>query len=94
MGESRNLQGKTSVLARGDREKLYGKRERRAVAGTVATTGEGGRLTGRYIFRNQLMQSEGVGAAYRAWRREWRGANKEYVGLAWERMWMRSRTRS
>ena len=42
------------------------------------------RLTGdltEYQFRNQLMQSEGVGEAYRTWRRQWKGPNKEYVSL-------------
>ncbi|KIJ38893.1 glycoside hydrolase family 2 protein [Sphaerobolus stellatus SS14] len=47
------------------------------------------RVTGDFeshVYLTQLMQSEGVGFAYRSWRREWRGKGKEYCGgvLVWQ----------
>lgn len=41
--------------------------------------GGGSSILGSYVFLTRLMQSEGVGHAYRSWRREWRGKGKEYV---------------
>ena len=32
-----------------------------------------------HIYHTQIMQSEALGWAYRAWRREWRGRGKEFV---------------
>ena len=39
-----------------------------------------------YVYYTQIMQAETLASAYRLWRREWRGPNKEYVGgaLAWQ----------
>lgn len=39
-----------------------------------------------YVYYTQIMQAECLAAAYRLWRREWRGPNKEYVGgaLVWQ----------
>ncbi|EMD39457.1 glycoside hydrolase family 2 protein [Gelatoporia subvermispora B] len=39
-----------------------------------------------HIYNTQIMQSEAVSLAYRAWRREWRGPGKEYNGgaLIWQ----------
>ncbi|KAF8580934.1 glycoside hydrolase family 2 protein [Ramaria rubella] len=39
-----------------------------------------------YIYLTQLNQSEGVGHAYRSWRREWRGKGKEYCSgvIVWQ----------
>lgn len=39
-----------------------------------------------WIYSTQLMQSECIAYAYRCWRREWKGANKRYVGgaLVWQ----------
>ncbi|KAJ3111243.1 hypothetical protein HDU96_005877 [Phlyctochytrium bullatum] len=39
-----------------------------------------------FIYATQLMQSEALSTAYRAWRREWRGRDQELVGgaLVWQ----------
>lgn len=39
-----------------------------------------------YIYSTQLMQSEALSAAYRAWRRNWQGPGKEYTSgaLVWQ----------
>jgi beta-mannosidase len=39
-----------------------------------------------YVYYTQIMQAETLASAYRLWRREWRGPNKEYVGgaLVWQ----------
>ena len=39
-----------------------------------------------YVFYTQIMQAECISAAYRLWRREWRGRRKEYVAgaLVWQ----------
>ncbi|KAH9891930.1 glycoside hydrolase [Cubamyces lactineus] len=39
-----------------------------------------------HIYNTQIMQSEAVSLAYRAWRREWRGRGKEYTAgaLIWQ----------
>jgi beta-mannosidase len=39
-----------------------------------------------HIYHTQLLQSEAVGTAYRAWRRDWRGPGREYCGgaLVWQ----------
>lgn len=39
-----------------------------------------------WVYVTQLLQAESVGAAYRGWRREWRGEGKEYCGgvLVWQ----------
>ncbi|KAL2862520.1 beta-mannosidase [Aspergillus lucknowensis] len=39
-----------------------------------------------YIYCSQLIQSEGVSTAYRAWRRQWQGPGNEYCGgaLVWQ----------
>ncbi|ORY26762.1 glycoside hydrolase superfamily [Naematelia encephala] len=39
-----------------------------------------------YVYYTQIMQAECLGAAYRLWRREWRGEGKEYVAgaLVWQ----------
>ncbi|KAI0326209.1 glycoside hydrolase [Cubamyces sp. BRFM 1775] len=39
-----------------------------------------------HIYNTQMMQSEAVSLAYRAWRREWRGKGKEYTAgaLIWQ----------
>jgi len=39
-----------------------------------------------YIYYTQVMQSEALASAYRLWRREWCGPDKEYVGgaLVWQ----------
>ena len=36
----------------------------------------------RHVYNSQIMQSEAVSLAYRAWRREWRGKGKQYVRRA------------
>ncbi|KAI0345567.1 glycoside hydrolase [Trametopsis cervina] len=40
----------------------------------------------RYVYHQQIMQSEAVSLAYRMWRREWRGKGKEYCAgaLVWQ----------
>ncbi|GJJ14878.1 hypothetical protein Clacol_009147 [Clathrus columnatus] len=35
----------------------------------------------KYVYLTWLMQSEGVGHAYRSWRREWRGEGKEFASV-------------
>ncbi|EJT97015.1 glycoside hydrolase [Dacryopinax primogenitus] len=47
------------------------------------------RITGdfeSYVFLTRMMQSEGVGAAYRMWRRDWKGPGKQYNAgaLVWQ----------
>ncbi|KAG9002811.1 hypothetical protein FRB94_003614 [Tulasnella sp. JGI-2019a] len=47
------------------------------------------RMTGdleTYTYLTQLMQAEGLGHAYRSWRREWRGPGKQYTAgaLVWQ----------
>ena len=39
-----------------------------------------------YVYYTQVMQAETLGAAYRLWRREWRGKGKEYTAgaLVWQ----------
>ncbi|KAJ5449651.1 glycoside hydrolase superfamily [Penicillium daleae] len=39
-----------------------------------------------YIYCSQLIQSEGISTAFRAWRRQWRGPGQEYCGgaLLWQ----------
>lgn len=39
-----------------------------------------------YVYYTQIMQAEALASAFRLWRREWRGPNKEYVGggLVWQ----------
>lgn len=34
-----------------------------------------------HVYHTQIMQSEALGWAYRAWRREWRGRGKEFVSV-------------
>lgn len=34
----------------------------------------------RHAFLTQVMQAEGLGWAYRSWRRNWKGRGREYVG--------------
>jgi beta-mannosidase len=50
------------------------------VYGGIARMG----LYSSYAFLTQVLQSEAVSFAYRSWRREWRGAGKEYVSTATE----------
>jgi beta-mannosidase len=40
----------------------------------------------QYIYSTQLMQAECLASAYRLWKREWRGPNREYCGgaLVWQ----------
>ncbi len=39
-----------------------------------------------YIFYTQIMQAETLAAAYRLWRRNWKGKGKEYTSgaLVWQ----------
>jgi beta-mannosidase len=39
-----------------------------------------------YVYISQIMQAECIAAAYRLWRREWRGRGKEYTAgaLVWQ----------
>ncbi|KAF7294523.1 hypothetical protein MKEN_01445000 [Mycena kentingensis (nom. inval.)] len=39
-----------------------------------------------YVYNTQILQSEGVGFAYQAWRRQWAGPGKEYTSgvLVWQ----------
>ena len=39
-----------------------------------------------YIFYTQIMQAETLAAAYRLWRRNWKGRGKEYTSgaLVWQ----------
>lgn len=39
-----------------------------------------------YIYYTQLMQAECIGAAYRLWRRNWKGRGREYTAgaLVWQ----------
>lgn len=39
-----------------------------------------------YVYYTQIMQAECLAAAYRLWRREWRGKGKEYTAgaLVWQ----------
>ncbi|KZO92286.1 glycoside hydrolase family 2 protein [Calocera viscosa TUFC12733] len=47
------------------------------------------RITGEfepYVFLTRIMQSEGIGAAYRMWRRDWKGPGRQYNAgaLVWQ----------
>jgi len=39
-----------------------------------------------YVYLTRMMQNEGIGAAYRMWRRDWKGPGKQYNGgaLVWQ----------
>ena len=39
-----------------------------------------------YIYTTQIMQAEALASAYRLWRRNWKGRNREYTAgaLVWQ----------
>ncbi|KAG8941847.1 hypothetical protein FRC03_003926 [Tulasnella sp. 419] len=47
------------------------------------------RMTGdleSYAYLTQIMQSEGLGWAYRAWRRQWKGPGRQYTSTVYHRL--------